>query len=91
MIREKIVEVRALQAIFNFRSRKTHNLRIQKKSSNDKTRNLCAQLNPELISVDMFSPTFVPNLMLLTWKISLGMPKWLKWSIVRISNGAEPP
>ena len=29
----------------------------------------------ELILTNMFSPTFVPNLIILTWKISPGMPK----------------
>ena len=44
----------------------------------------CAQLenaimwlwkNPELILINMFSPTFVPNVVTLAWKMSSGMPK----------------
>ena len=30
---------------------------------------------PELILINMFSPTFVPNLVALVWKMSPGMPK----------------
>ena len=31
--------------------------------------------NTELILINMFSPTFVPNLVALAWKMSPGMPK----------------
>ena len=31
--------------------------------------------NPEPILINMFSPTFVPNLVTLAWKMSSGMPK----------------
>ena len=31
--------------------------------------------NPELILINIFRPTFVPNLVTLAWKMSSGMPK----------------
>ena len=36
---------------------------------------LVAAKNPELILINMFSPTFLPNLVTLAWKMSSGMPK----------------
>ena len=36
---------------------------------------LAIKKNPELILINMFSPTFVPNLATLAWKMSSGMPK----------------
>ena len=36
-------------------------------------------LNPELVLFNMFSPTFLPNVVTLPWKTSLGMPKESGW------------
>ena len=47
-----------------------------------------------LILINMFSPTFVPNLVTLAWKMSSGMPKEagsLNGRIMHIFNEAEPP
>ena len=57
---------------------------------------------PEFILINIFSPTFVPNLVTLAWKIfgdfSLknesrnAKRSWLiKWSIMHIFDMAEPP
>ena len=63
----KIMDVRVLTGIFHVRSWKMRK-KIAKIFFGDyeKTRNLL---------ITMLSPTFVPNLVTLAWKMSSGMPK----------------
>ena len=59
----KFTDVRALTVIFHVRSWK-----MRKKIA----KNLCWRLwqNPELVLINMFRPTYVPNLVTLAWKMS---------------------
>ena len=65
----KFTDVRALTVIFHVRSWK-----LRKKIPKKFFGRLWKK-NPELILINMFSPTFVPNLVTLAWKMSSGMPK----------------
>ena len=64
----KIMDVRVLTVIFHVRSWK-----MRKKIA--KIFFWRIWKNPELILITMLSPTFVPNLVTLAWKMSSGMPK----------------
>ena len=56
----KFTDVRVLTVIFHVRRRKTQ--------SNTCQIILAIMKNPELIVINLFIPTFVPNLVILAWK-----------------------